>query len=119
MDFMRGFGDEGGASKAPAYLTPMSPSVGRTQNRVDHIKRVVSLEKLSFHKMNSPQQYALELALRYFEINSDSPLTERDLRRFDWLMSKPLAEWQYLGLTDQRPRRGVFVPPNPADTYYR
>jgi hypothetical protein len=61
--------------------------------------------------METSQQCVLELALRFFPIESDSRLTERHLQHFDWLMSKSLSEWQYLGFVDQRPRRGAFVPP--------
>ena len=68
--------------------------------------------------METSQQCVLELALRFFPIESDSRLTERHLQHFDWLMSKSLSEWQYLGFVDQRPRRGAFVPPNPSDHYY-
>jgi hypothetical protein len=114
---MRGFSDEGGASQAPAFLTPMSQSEGRKQSW-PYKKGGEFLKRSTVLTMETSQQCVLELALRFFPIESDSRLTERHLQHFDWLMSKSLSEWQYLGFVDQRPRRGAFVPPNPSDHYY-
>ena len=68
--------------------------------------------------MEAYRQCILEFALRFFEIEGDTRLTERHLEHFEWMMSKSLSDWQFLGFVDQRPRRGAFVPPNPSDHYY-
>ena len=70
------------ARHQPSWLQCHSQKV---ENRVDRIKRVVSLEKLLFSNMESYQQCALELALRFFEIESDSPLTVRHCLLFLFL----------------------------------
>jgi hypothetical protein len=69
--------------------------------------------------MESSQQHALELALKFFYIPDDIHLSLNDRLRFNWLLQQPLGSWQFLVLTEYRPREGGFVSPTLSERLMR